>query len=200
MIINDDPQGSEQWFKTRCGIPSASNFDKIITTKGVPSKSALKYCYTLAGERITGKKEDTFQSYAMLQGIEREAESRRVYAEKHNVYMQQVGFCTSDDGKYGVSPDALIGGVIPWETKGPTLAVHVEYLLGKKLPTKYFQQCQGALFISGADHGIFTSYYTDMPMLEVVVEPDIPFHRALYSELLRFCDDLDKLTEQLRKG
>ena len=39
MIIEDFEQGSPEWFAARVGIPSASIFDKLITSKGVLSTS-----------------------------------------------------------------------------------------------------------------------------------------------------------------
>ncbi len=56
MIISENKQNSDGWYKDRVGIPTASHFADIITTKGEPSKSAKKYMYQLAGERIIGQK------------------------------------------------------------------------------------------------------------------------------------------------
>lgn len=197
MKISHTKQGTPEWFQERCGIPSASNFDKIITTKGQPSKQRTKYMYQLAGERLTGKKEETYQSYAMTRGIEMEEEARLVFEMDHKVEIKQVGFCTSDCGRYGFSPDGIVDGA-GWEVKCPSLAVHVEYLLNKKLPTTYFQQVQGSLFVSGFEEWWFESYYPDMPSLELRVFPDVEFHTALKEQLDQFCDELDELTERLR--
>ena len=76
MIAADCAQGTEEWEALRVGIPSASNFDKILTPKGEPSKQAEKYLYTLAVERVTGKREESYQSAAMVRGNEVEAEAR----------------------------------------------------------------------------------------------------------------------------
>ena len=83
MIRLDVEQGSREWLEARAGTPSASNFDKIVTTKGEPSKQAKNYLYELAGERIAGPKPETYQSAAMVRGLETEAEAwaARIEAE-----------------------------------------------------------------------------------------------------------------------
>ena len=197
MKILDDIQGSDSWLKSRAGLPTASNFSKIITTKGQPSKQRTKYLYQLAAERVTGKKTETYQSAAMTRGIEMEAEARMVFEMEAEVEVEQVGFCLSDCGRYGFSPDGLTE-TYGLEIKCPESHTHVEYLLGNKLPTTYFQQVQGSLFISGLSSWFFYSYYPDLPPLTVMVFPDEDFHEALADELDRFCDQLDELTNQLR--
>ena len=79
MIALELQQQTPEWFAARCGVPSASNFDKIVTTKGEPSKQAQKYLWQLAGERVTGKQEESFTSGHMQRGIELEAEARQFY-------------------------------------------------------------------------------------------------------------------------
>ena len=81
MKIFDVEQGSPEWFAVKCGIPSASNFDKLLMIDGKPSKQRTKYLYQLAGETVTGIAEDAYhyQSSAMLRGIEIEAEARQMY-------------------------------------------------------------------------------------------------------------------------
>jgi hypothetical protein len=37
MITHDVTQGSPEWLEARLGIPTASEFDKIITPTGKPS-------------------------------------------------------------------------------------------------------------------------------------------------------------------
>lgn len=128
MKIIDCVQGTDEWMKHRVGVPSASRFSEIITNGGDPSKSRTKYMYQLAGETLCGEKEPTYQSRAMLNGIEREEEAREFYEFLYDVEVQQVGFCLSDDG-YGCSPDGLIGEDEGQEIKCPNLATHVEYLV-----------------------------------------------------------------------
>jgi putative phage-type endonuclease len=200
MIALNCDQGSEQWFAERVGRPSASRFGEIITTKGVPSKQAEKYLYELAGERIIGTKTETYQTPAMLRGVEMEAEARQLYELMRDVEVEQVGICYQDEKrKFGASPDGLVGDDGCLEIKCPTLPVAVEYLLAGRLPTKYFQQVQGQLLVTGRAWVDFLSYYPGLSPLIVRVERDETFLTYLKVALDDFCEKLEKITEQLRK-
>ena len=107
MEISNCIQGSDEWFKIRCGVPSSSNFDKIVTTKGEPSKQAEKYGYKLAGEAIAGKAEETYKNAAMERGTILEDEARQLYQIVNDVEVEQVGFCKLEG--FGCSPDGLVG-------------------------------------------------------------------------------------------
>ena len=119
MITIDCEQLSPEWYKLRAGVPSASNFDKLITAKGETSKQRIKYMYTLAGESITGEKEQTYQNATMQRGIELENEAREMYELITGQEVAQVGFCMNDNKEFGCSPDGLVGedGLI--EIKAP---------------------------------------------------------------------------------
>jgi len=200
MIILDCEQCSDEWFAARVGVPSASCFDKIITTTGKPSAQREKYLYQLAGERLLGCKEESYQSAAMTRGIELEPEAREAYEFITGTEVETVGIVYKDERKrFSCSPDGLPPerGL---EIKCPSLSVHTEYLHKGKLPTTYFQQVQGSLYITGLEAWDFTSYYPGMDQLIVTVEPDFKWHKILEAELERFCDDLDKVTEALKRG
>jgi putative phage-type endonuclease len=200
MIIENVIQGTPEWLKERCGIPTASNFDTIITTKGEPSKSRTKYMYQLAAERITGVKEETYQNGIMQRGIEMEAEARCMYELITGNTVEQVGVCYPDEKKLcGCSPDGLIDKDGAIEIKCPTSAVHVGYLLEGVLPMTYFQQLQGQLFVTGRKWVDFFSYYPGLKPLLIKVLPDEKFIKALRVELELFCGELDEITKKLRE-
>jgi predicted phage-related endonuclease len=199
MIISDVVQGSPEWFAERCGIPTCSNFDKLITTKGEPSKSRTKYMYQLAGERITGQREESYQSAAMQRGVELEAEARSFYELMTGETVQIVGLCYADKKKrYACSPDGLIGEHGGIEIKCPQLSTAVEYLLKGVLPTEYYQQVQGSMAVTGRKWWDFVSYYPGMKPLIVRVERNEEFIKALKVELEIFCQELDEITEKLK--
>ena len=198
MKIIDCQQGTPEWFQSRRGIPSASNFDKIVTTKGEPSKQAQKYMWQLAGEAITESTEETYQNSAMLRGVELESEARIFYELVKDVQVEQVGFCIHDVG-FGCSPDGIVGddGII--EIKCPSLAVAVGYLLDGGLPTDYFQQVQGQLLVTDRKWCDFISYYPGLPPLIVRVEPDKKFIEKLHNELKLFCKNLNQTITKLKE-
>lgn len=198
MKIIDCEQGSEEWYKIRLGMPTASNFDKIITTKGEPSKQAKKYLYKVAGEFITGIPEETYQSAAMLRGKEVEAEARNFYEMVKDVEVEQVGFVLVDSEDVGCSPDGLVSEDTIVEIKCPIIATHVGYLLDNKLPADYFQQTQGQLLVTGRRFCDFVSYYPGLKPLIVRVERDEKFIDALEVELKMFCNELKEIINQIK--
>jgi putative phage-type endonuclease len=198
MKIITCEQRSAEWFEARLGIPSASCFSQIITCKGEPSKQAQKYMYKLAGEKVSGKAEETYQNAAMLRGVEMEDEARQLYQIITNTEVVQVGLCLSDgEYQYGCSPDGLVGKNGGMEIKCPTIATHVEYLLNNALPSEYFQQVQGSLFVTGLKWWDFMSYYPGLKPLIIRVTPDKAFHKALKTEIEGFCIKLNEVIHQI---
>lgn len=199
MLTVDVEQGTPEWFAARCGIPTASGFDKLLTSKGEPSKQAQKYLYQLAGERITGKPEEGFKSDFMQRGNDREQEARNFYTVITDNVIQKVGVCfPNEQKKYACSPDGLIGTDGGIEIKCPSIAVHVEYLLKNEVPTDYFQQVQGNLFVTGRKWWDFVSYYPGLKPLIIRVQRDESFQKALAIELEVFCQKLIETTAKIR--
>ena len=198
MIIDNCAQLSDEWFQARSGIPSASNFNKIVTSKGATSKSAEKYMMLLAGERILGTKEETYQNAAMERGILLEPEARALYEMTNDVEVQTVGLCYKDEKKeMSCSPDGLIGENEGIEIKCPSLAVHVGYLLKGVLPTDYVQQVQGSMYITGRKYWVFMSYYPGIHPLIIKIERDIEFQTKLGAALNIFNKELDSIHKRL---
>ena len=194
-IINCD-QGSPEWIKARCGIPSASSFDKIITAKGEPSKQRTKYLWQLAGETVTGIPEETYSNANMKRGKIVEAEARQLYELVSGQEVAQVGFCLADG--YGASPDGLVATEGLLELKCPIIATHVGYLLENTLPMDYWQQLQGQLLVTGRKWVDFMSYYPGLKPLILRVVPDEKFQKALKIELELFCSQLKEVIAKIR--
>lgn len=172
-------QGTEEWFAARLGVPSASMFSKIVTTKGVWSTQADSYINQLVAEQLTGEREEVYQSHHMIRGTELEPEARDLYCLMKDFEVQEVGFCLHDTLKAGCSPDGLIGEDGGLEVKCPAPATHVEYLRGGVLPSRYKQQVMGCLWITQRDYWDFMSYHPTMKPLIVRVERDEEYIAAL---------------------
>ena len=196
MQIFDFEQRSEDWFKIRSGVPSASEFSNIVQSDGSPSKSRTKYLYKLVGEKLGALPEESYTNKAIENGILREADAREMYSRDVKPVVQ-VGFCIHDEG-YGCSPDGLVeeDGLV--EIKCPILSTHIEYLIKQKLPTDYVQQVQGQLLVTGRKYNDFISYYPGLKPLVVRCYRDEVFISRLRSELLKFIAELNELTERLR--
>ena len=196
MRIIECQQGSPEWYQAKCGIPSSSEFDKIITTKGEPSKQREKYLFRLAGETITGISEESYQNEAMLRGKEMEAEARELYHLITGKKVQEVGFCLAEG--YGASPDGLVAKTGCLEIKCPNLATQVGYLLENKLPMDYWQQVQGQLLVTGREWVDFLSYFPRLKPLIVRVKRDKKFLELLEAELKKFCVELKEVVKKIK--
>lgn len=197
MTIIECEQKSPEWYAARCGKPTASAFDKIVQSDGKPSKSRAKYMWRLAGERIIGTSCESFQSQAMLNGIEMEEEARRFYEFTNDVEVKNVGFCLSACGRYGASPDGLVGEDGMIEIKCPNLETHIGYLDKGTMPTEYLQQVQGELLVTGCKWCDFISYYPGLKPFVLRVYPDIHFQFTLANELESFCNEMEQLIARL---
>jgi len=197
MKILDIKQQTPEWYSAHAGVPSASNFDKVLTSSGSLSKQIDKYAFQLAGECIIGTKEDSYQNDAMKRGIELEPEARLCYELMTGNTVTQVGLCMADKG-YACSPDGLIGEDGGMEIKCPSLAVHTMYLYENKLPTDYFQQVQGSMLVTCRKWWDFVSYYPNMRTLIVRVERDDAFCNKLHDALVVLVKDVAQIVSKIK--
>lgn len=199
IIIDGIDQLSPAWFKMKAGIPGASSFDKIVTSKGEPSKQSQKYLCQLAGEAIVGDKMEAYTNTTMQRGIELEGEARALFELINNVEVKQVGLCFADEQrKYLCSPDGLLpnSGL---EIKCPLVHTHVEYLLKRKLPIEYIQQVQGSMLVTGFSSWWFVSYYPGIKPLIIKIKRDEKFIEKLKIALDCFCIDLVMIVKKLKE-
>jgi putative phage-type endonuclease len=196
-IIVDIPQRSDAWFQAICGNCGASSIDRIITTKGEPSKQRTEYMMTLAAERITGKQEVGYLTQAMQNGIDREAEARQLFELSQGVEVQEVGLVYTDDKSCHCSPDGLIGDDAGLEIKNPLSKTHIKYLLDDKIPTEYFCQLQFSLYVTGREVWHFMSHYPAIKPLIVPCYRDEAWIAKCDKELKAFNQELDEMVRRL---
>jgi len=133
----------------------------------------------------------------MLRGKELEAEACQLYKLIKGGDVQEVGLCV--DNGCGSSPDRLVDTKGLLEVKCPILATHVGYAINNKsLVSKYFQQIQGQLAITGREWVDLFSYYPGMKTIIIRVERDEAFIEALQSALKEFCVDLDRIVKEIQ--
>lgn len=179
MKIVSVVQGTAQWMQCRLGIPTCSNFHRIITPKELkPSKSHGAYIAQLVAEWFLGKPVDESASEFMERGTEMEVEAVAAYEWDNNCCATKVGFITSDDGLVGGSPDRLIGEDGGLEIKCPSAAVHVGYLLNG-VDAEYRCQVQGLLWLTGRKWWDLVSYNPALPAFRVRYTLDPEFADAL---------------------
>ncbi len=198
MLKINCEQNSEQWWAEKLGKPSASRVAMIITNDGKPSEQRKGYLYELAGEIMTGKREEGYKNGNMEMGNEREAEARALYEMIHNVKVEQVGVIYKDkDKKFLCSPDGIIGD-IGLELKNPIPKTQVKRLIDNRLPAEYFGQVQFSLYVTGFKFWDYMSYSPGLKPLIIRVKRDEKFLKALDSELKKFCIELNQIVEKIK--
>ena len=198
MIIHDIAQASESWFQLRLGIPTASRFSDIVTSKGNPSKSADKYMDQLLAEYLAGQPFDMEETtHWMKRGNELEPEARKWYEFRKDTEVKQVGFIMEDHGRYGGSPDGLVGEKGILEIKCVKHNTMVNCYRGRH-HKKYTQQVQGNLWLAERAYCDFVAYNPVMKTFMTRIQRDDEFIVKLKREVLRFCAVLKKQKEKLK--
>ena len=195
----DVEQGSVAWYRARLGVPSASNFDKIITPGGKPSAQARKYKYRLIAERLLRESMDDEIGHVrwVADGKANEPYAAEHYQEVYGVELRKCGFITTDDGRLGCSPDRLIGKSEGMEIKCPAPFTQIGYLLDGP-EDAYRAQVQGQLIVTGFDAMHFFSWHSRMPSFHRLTLPDKDYQETLGGLLDKFCDELERDTERAK--
>ncbi len=196
LITLNCEQGSEQWHKARMGIPTASQFKRIITTAGKPSSQATDYLAELIAEHITGERKEITVTEDMQRGIDLEPVARSAYEFETDNEVIEVGGVFLDESKTIMgSPDGLIKGQKKGlEIKCPQIKTHIKYCLGGVLPTEYKLQVMGNLWVTGYDTWDFVSYcpeYTPQPLLLITVKRDETLIKAMDNQIRAFSTTLE---------
>lgn len=204
MRVHDVEQGSPDWHTLRLGKPTASEFSKIITSKGEPSKSAPGYALTLAAEAFAGHPVDAWEGNAWTErGREVEAQAMAFYSFMQDQDIARVGFITDDAGEVGCSPDGLVGDDGMVEVKALKAENHIKAILYYRkhghCPPDYVPQTQGQLMICGRAWCDLVFYHPDLPQLVIRQEPVKDLHAALLTGLQSVCKERDAVLAVLRE-
>ncbi|MGC1888995.1 MAG: lambda exonuclease family protein [Stellaceae bacterium] len=197
-IYHDVVQYSEEYDRLRLGIPTSSNFHKVITPQGKPSKQWREYACVLIAERILQHKIEFYNSPAMERGLIVEAEAADWYEFDQNVTVQRIGLITDDKHTMGCSPDRLIGDDGLLEIKAPLPQTQVEYWISGELGERFRPQLQGQLYVSQRSWVDILCWHDVLPKLVVRVEPDEKFMAALDHELQIFNSFIERVMEKIR--
>lgn len=191
-------QGTEEWYRARAGIPTASEFSTVMASGkgGGDSKTRRTYMFKLAGEIVTGELTDGFSNAHMERGKEMEPEARDLYSFMHDADIEQVGFIRN--GLKGCSPDSLIGvaGMLEIKTKLPHLMIDV--LLRDEFPSEHKAQCQGALWVAEREWIDIAVYWPKLPLFVKRAYRDEPYILGLSRAVLDFNEELHGIVERVR--
>ena len=202
IIVNCQQNGLDGiWDACRLGKPTASKFGEIYTATGKVSASREKRMIQLACEAVSGRKEESFQSYRMKQASLMEDESRNVYAMNHeDIDVYKVGFVFKDEKRMiGASPDALCDPNGGFETKDAEFTVQYERLKKGAMVTSHIPQVQGGLYVCEREWWDFQSYCSGLPVLCIRNYRDEKYITRLAEELEKFCYELAVKIKELRE-
>jgi len=190
-------QGESEWFKSRLGIPTSSNFKKIITIKGTKSTQRWDYIYQLASERVTGEIYGGFYSEDMERGKIQEEEARGAYEFETDTDVKLIGCVYKDDSRQVLcSPDGLVSEDGGTEFKSANQKLQVKRIhKPDTFISEHFQQVQGCLYVTGRKWWDLVSYSPMMKLLIIRIEPDLEWFKLLERELEIFLNDLKEAVE-----
>lgn len=197
-------QGSAEWFDARLGRPTASRFGDIITATGKArdGKTPRSYLLELLGERLTRCPTQHFETAAMIRGTELEPRAREWYQFTRDVVVTQVGICVSKCGRFGGSPDGLVGELRGIEIKCPMQATFLDVAESGAIPEDHYLQMQGLMWLTGFAQWEYV-LYTDAQGLQpqiYTVNADEKIHAAMDLYLPAFAEKLDRAEARMREA
>lgn len=203
MIAFAVPQGSPEWHAARRGIATASRFGDIMTPKTMKLGAGAKtYAYELLAQEFVPPHywiKPDFQSYAMEHGTNTEREARKYFEFTTDLVVDEVGFIKTDCGRFGCSPDGLIGDDSGLELKCPLHTTQIKYLLDGELPAEYAAQVHGSMIVTKRNHWRFMSYAVGLDPLIIEVTPN-DYTVALAACLEEFWVMYEGMRAKLRKS
>lgn len=223
MIHHTHPQGSDEWIAARKGCITGSRFkdarDRLAdkpekvdkktgevtpAKRGEPSAKQLGYAMDTARERVGGTVPPVFQNAAMRTGTEQEPEARIAYEALTGNLVQDVGFITTDDGLFGLSPDGLIDddGVIEIKTMVSSATLFKAVADGDI--SEYIDQCTGYLWLLGRQWVDLVLWCPDLAPLGLDltinhITRDESAIEALEADLMAFAKLVAEFEHKLRR-
>ena len=195
-MIRDIEQGSDAWFKLRCGSIGGSSIKAVLT--GGKGKTRKSLMYQLAGERITGQKHEFKATPAMEEGTRREEESRDTFEFITGLKVEEVGLIQGDVQHTHCSPDGIINDMVGLELKNPLVHTQIKYIDENRLPLEYIAQVQYSMWVTGYDDWYFFSYYPGLKSFLKYVERDEEYIKNMEKEVKRFLKELDFLVKKMQ--
>jgi len=192
---------SVDWYYLRLGMPTASEFDKIVTpVKAELSKQHGDYIQFLLAEMMLGKPLDSVETEWMTRGTELEDSAIGAYELKMEVETQRGGFVTDDLAQCGCSPDRIVGENGLLEMKVPAPQTHVGYMLNpESFDSAKKCQVQGQLLVTERDWVDLVSYHPEMPIVIRRVKRDEKFIAAMRVAIAAFIRSLQDARLKLER-
>lgn len=211
MKIHDVEQNTLDWLKLHIGIPTAGGLGELVDTKFLPrtGETPRTYLCKKLAESYAGKplislgSNGATGSFSVEQGMILEEEALPFFEFQTGAVVKRYGFVTTDDGKFGCSPDGIILGdklqpVAGLEVKCPAAETHVKYLINGVVPKEYAAQVHGGMFATGLEHWVFMSYRRRFPALIISVDRDEAIITKIATALSKFDADFAVASAKLQ--
>lgn len=201
--MSNEIQGTPEWFENRLGCVTASRVSDVMAkTKSGYSASRKNYMMQLLCERLTGKREEGFQSAAMQRGIELETVARSLFEIKTGLDVTESGFIRHPNGlMIGASPDGITSDDAILEIKCPNTAQFIDFWLTGFIPTNYDMQMRLQMACAGLDKAYFVMYDDRLPEHMQFKCVELKRHENLEKEMMEeiilFLIELDELEKRL---
>jgi len=195
-------QGSESWFKIRCGMLTASEMKLIITPSKLEFANNDKmraHFYELMAQRITGYVEPSYVSEDMVRGKDDEVEAVNIYRDEY-AETRIVGFVTNDKWGFtlGCSPDALVGDDGGIEAKGRRQKFQLETILKDEMPEEFMIQVQTSMLVTERPWWDFISFCGGLPMYTKRIYADEKVQTAIVAAATMFEAKMIEALEKYR--
>lgn len=155
-------QGSLEWLALRAGKVTASRVSDVMAK--TTTAAYQNYMADLIAERLTGQKAESFTNAAMQWGVDKEPQARVEYEIKTGSLVEQVAFVEHPTIQmFGCSPDGYVGDDGLIEIKCPNTSTHIDYIRQDKAPTKYVNQMQCQMAVTGRKWCDFVSFDPRLP-------------------------------------
>lgn len=201
MIHYSDPQGSEAWLAARRGVITGSRARDV---RGTVAKR-MGYAMDTSREREGGTLLATYANAYMREGSAQEPFARRAYEARTGYLVEEVGFVTTDDRKFGASVDGLVDddGIVEIKTMVSSATLFkavVEQDIGE-----YVDQCMFELWLLRRQWCDLILWAPDMAaigldMTVIRISRDEAKISALETDLLAFERVVSGLQADLRKA
>lgn len=198
-------QRTEEWFAARRGKVTASRIaDVVARTRSGYAASRANYMAELVVERLTGKSVEGFTNAAMQWGVDNEPLARDAYSAKVGELVTEVGFMDHPSiVMAGASPDGLVSLEGCVEIKCPNTATHIQSLMDREPPQRYFYQMQWQMACAGRQWCDWVSFDPRMPenlqLLVVRIPRDDDCILVLEKEVSEFLVELDEKVSKLKE-
>lgn len=191
-------QGTPEWHELRLGVPTASEFDALMTPEFAlrTGETPKTFLYKKVAEHLTGPLPQ-WSGNATDQGHFLEPEAVPFFEMETGLDVRKVGFILADGARCGCSPDGLIGDDSGLEIKCPGALNHTRYFCEGALPKAYVAQVHGSMFVTGRTSWHFMSYHRKLPPFHLIVKRDEAVMALISKALTKFYADFDATRDRM---